>query len=93
MGHTVTNTTTLMLSWRPPADRFHNGLIRGYKVNVTEVLTGTVLYLDTPTTSIAVPSLHPNYEYEYTVAAYTTSVGPYSSVNRVQMPEDGEYEY
>ena len=90
VGHTVSNTTTLTLSWRPPAERFHNGVIRGYKVNVTEVLTGTVMHLDTSTTSILVPFLHPYYEYEYTVAAYTVTVGPYSFTNRMQMPEDGE---
>ena len=59
-------------------------------MNVTEVLTGTLMHLDTSATSIAIPSLHPYYQYEYTVAAYTVSVGPYSFTNRVQMPEDGE---
>ena len=90
VGHSISNTTTLTLSWRPPQQQFHNGIIRGYNINITEVLTATTMYFNTPTTSLAVPSLHPYYEYEYTVAAYTVSVGPYSSVNRVQMPEDGE---
>ena len=60
-------------------------------MNLTEVISGTRMHLDTTTTSIAIPLLHPYYVYEYTVAAYTVSVGPYSSVNRVQMPEDGEF--
>ena len=59
-------------------------------MNVTEVLTGSLTHLDTSATSIAIPSLHPYYMYEYTVAAYTVAVGPYSIVSRVQMPEDGE---
>ena len=90
VGHSISNTTTLTLSWRPPRQQFHNGIIRGYSVNITEVPTGTTMHFNTSTTSLAVPSLHPNYEYEYTVAAYTVSVGPYSSINRVQLPEDGE---
>ena len=49
------------------------------------------MHMNTSSTSLAVPSLHPYYEYEYTVAAYTVRVGPYSSVNRVQLPEDGEF--
>ena len=91
VGHTIRNTTTLTLSWRPPSQRFHNGIIRSYRINITEVLTGTLMHFSTSTTSLAVPALHPYYEYEYTVAAYTVSVGPYSSVNRVQMPEDREF--
>ena len=88
--HTVTNTTTLTLQWLPPAQRFQNGVIRSYSVNITEVLTGRQMHFNTSSTSLAVPSLQPYYEYEYTVAAYTVSVGPYSAVNRVQMPEEGE---
>ena len=89
VGGVSRSPSTLALTWNPPPTQHHNGVIRGYKVNITEVETGVFLHLDTSVDSLVIPSLHPFYHYWCTVAAYTVSVGPYSTTLRIQMPTDG----
>ena len=67
-----------------------NGIIREYKVNVTEVETGRMWQLISITTSINVSSLHPFYLYEWIVSSFTIGDGPYTSVSTVMTPEDGK---
>ena len=47
---TPTNARTLVLTWRPPAEENRNGLIRGYTVNVTGVLSGQTQQFETEET-------------------------------------------
>ena len=84
------NSTTLLLSWQPPLSQHRNGVIREYRVNITEVESGRHFQNTTTTTSITIPFLHPYYNYLCSIAAYTVGIGPFSSAVRVQMPEDGE---
>lgn len=84
------NSTTLLLSWQPPLNQHRNGVIREYRVNITEVESGRHFQNTTTTTSITIPFLHPYYNYLCSIAAYTVGIGPFSSAIRVQMPEDGE---
>ena len=84
------NSRTISLSWSPPPTQETNGVIREYRVNVTEVETGTVFTLTSTTTSITLQSLHPYYNYRCVVSAYTVGVGPYTAVFNIQPPEDGE---
>ena len=84
------SSDTISLSWSPPPPSDTNGIIREYRVNVTEVETGRVFYLTSTTTSITVQSLHPYYTYYCTVSAYTVGVGPYTVVFSIRTPEDGK---
>ena len=88
-GGVAHSPSTLVLTWNPPAVQYHNGVIRGYKVNISEIGTDVFQHFDTPITSIVVPSLHPFYNYRCTVAAYTVDVGPYTPFLQIQMPTDG----
>ena len=86
------SSTTLTLSWQPPAPENQNGIILHYIVNITEMETGIVFsYTAVNTTIFAVPALHPFYNYTCIVAAVTVGVGPYSAPAVIQMPEDGKH--
>lgn len=85
----VQDSTTIQLSWGAPAGR-HNGIIREYRVNITETETGRVFQQISTTTTLTVSSLHPDYTYEWIVTAFTVGEGPYSVTSRVTTLEDGE---
>ena len=79
---------SITLHWSPPPPHSQNGVIREYRVNVTEVETGMEFHFTTAATSITVPFLHPYYTYECVISAYTVATGPYAEVT-VMTPEDG----
>ena len=87
---TSISSDTITLSWSPPPTSDTNGVIREYRINITEVETGRVFLLTSTTTSITVQSLHPYYTYQCTVSTYTVGVGPYTTIFRIRTPEDGE---
>ena len=87
---TATNARTIRLSWGEPPSNQQNGIIREYRVNITEVATGRVFQRVSTTTSIEITSLHPFYVYEWTVSAFTVGEGPYSSISTITTPEDGK---
>ena len=85
----ATNSRTIQFSWGIPPGR-HNGIIREYRVNVTELQTGRAFQRTASTTSILITSLQPSYTYQLSVSAYTVSEGPYSPALNVTTPEDGQ---
>ena len=68
----------------------HNGIIREYRLNITEVDTGRAFQRVSPSTNLTVSGLHPDYAYEWKVAAITVGEGPFSNASRAMTPEDGE---
>lgn len=86
---TATNSRTIQFSWGIPLGR-HNGVIREYRVNVTELQTGRTFQRMVTTTIILITSLQPSYTYQLSVSAYTVGEGPYSSALNVTTPEDGK---
>ena len=78
----VINSTSISLSWEPPADEELNGLLREYQVDITEVETGTTFQLSTlaTETTIIISSLHPYYNYLCSVSAVTIGLGPFSQI-------------
>ena len=68
------------LFWAAPEEQYRNGIITEYHVDITEVATNRAFgsYIVT-NTQIGVASLHPYYEYNFTVAAYTNGKGPASN--------------
>ena len=66
-----------------------NGQIVEYRINITEVNTGTVFERVSTTTSLVISSLHPDYVYQWIVTAVTIGVGPYTSISTIRTPEDG----
>lgn len=84
------DSRTISLSWDPPEAHETNGIIREYRVEIVELESGNIYHHVTPTTSITVSSLHPDYTYEWSVAAFTVAEGPYSDAENLTTPEDGE---
>lgn len=83
------DSSTILLSWDEPSGR-HNGIIQEYRVNITEVETGRMFQHVSTTTSLTVMNLHPDYTYNWIVAAFTVAEGPYSNIMSITTPEDGE---
>lgn len=73
------DSTTVKLNWAPPPYTNQNGIIRKYIIKATEMETGNMFSWESFTTSIEVLTLHPYYTYQFSVAAYTVAVGPYTS--------------
>ena len=92
----VTNSTNPALAtfmWREPLIPDRNGVITQYSLKVCQTHPAGVCTdhaISNERTSVAI-SLHPDYEYNWSVAAHTSmGQGPYSSYTSFQMPEDGE---
>lgn len=86
---TEISSTSVTLRWSPPPVNQQNGIIREYRIIVTEIRTATTILLNSSSTSVVVQSLHPHYEYACAVSAFTIGSGPYSEVLNVTTAEDG----
>ena len=80
----------IQINWSLPLPEEQNGIIRNYTVNITVAETGQYMQLTTDNNTITAESLHPFYHYHYSVAAVTIASGPYTEVNVLQTPQDGE---
>ena len=72
------SSTSIRISWQaPPLDQ-QNGEITSYRISLLELETGNVITRTTvPTDSIyVINSLHPFYNYNCSVAAFTNGLGP-----------------
>ena len=84
------DSRTLYFSWNKPLQQHHNGIIREYHVNITELDTGRQFQVVSSTTSVSVSFLHPFYNYEWSVSACTIGEGPYTIQQSISTPEDGK---
>lgn len=81
---------SISISWEPPPLEDRNGDIIGYSVNVTAIEIGDKFHLSLMGTSLTQSFLRPFTTYEFRLAALTPAgVGPFSSVYRINTPEDG----
>ena len=81
------NATSIFLGWEPPPNDTHNGIIRSYQINCTEVDTGeSFSVMSVPTEAILV-DLHPAYMYTCKVSAVTVESGVFSG-NITVLTED-----
>ena len=87
------NSKTLFLTWGPPKLEEQNSNIVKYGLNLTELETGKFMQFFTQdsTTSVTIEDLHPHYNYNFSVTAFTSvGNGPYSPTHIIQMPQDGK---
>ena len=82
--------TEVMLIWNPIHPENHNGIIRHYLINITELNTGKQFVQTSPTTMILLNLFHPSYDYTFTIAAVTVGAGPYSDFVRFKTLEEGQ---
>ena len=89
---TAVTSLTITLSWSPPSDDLHNGIIRHYLINIIEVNTSAAYTLQTQAhTSLTIGVLHPFYAYELSVQAVTVLPGPSSPSITVVTLQDGKH--
>ena len=81
---------SIRVTWEPPQDDQQNGVIQHYKIVVMVQQTRDILTLNTTSTSITIPNLHPAYDHTVEVAAVTISEGPYSDAISIITPDDGK---
>ena len=81
------------MTWEAPEEDLQNGVIQRYMIVVMVQQTRASLSLNTTSTSIVIPNLHPAYDHSIEVAAVTIGVGPYSTAIPVTTPDDGKIEF
>lgn len=86
------NSTHIYLSWDPPPLDEINGLIREYRINVTEAETGTLVQYSVQPgeREFIVGSLQPFHTYHCIIVAYTVDVSPTTATITVRTDEDGK---
>lgn len=90
---TTIASSSVSLTWSPPPVNLRNGIIREYKINVSEVETGRELEFYSSTSAITISTLHPFYTYLCRVSAFTVEYGPYTEDLVFMTLEDGEIYY
>ena len=92
LNASVLNSTAVYLVWNPPLLHEQNGVIKKYIVSVYEVISDLSTEVDTYSTYIVIGDLHPHYQYQMSVSAYTVAPGPDSLV-LITTEEDGMKRY
>ena len=83
------SSTSVSISWNPPAVVQQNGIIRKYSVVLYDLVMDHTLMYTSSITSLNVSVLNPYTEYGVRVAAITVAVGPYSDYHNITTMEDG----
>ena len=78
------------MKWDPPLAIFRNGIIREYRVLVTNLKTGENQTHAFSLTEGIIGFLTPSYQFSFSVSAFTVAESPYSTAVNITMPEDGE---
>lgn len=89
----VLSSSTLSITWQPPAPEGQNGIIISYTVLLNELPTNTTYTYqrDGSHTEILITDLHPYYEYSCSVAAETSvGLGPFSVPFSLTTQQEGE---
>lgn len=80
----------ILLQWDPPLAQDKNGIIIGYRVNVTSLVGGERFYFETTDNYLLVSGLTPHTIYECIVSAVTrVGTGPFSGIVIVQTSAEG----
>ena len=90
---TALDSRTIELTWEPPPEDTHNGLIRQYSIDifVSETRETFVTLMSHNSTNTLVMDLHPYYTYSFKVAAVTIAAGPQSMEVILKTLEDSEF--
>ena len=86
------SSTTILISWEPPAIEEQNGHIRSYSIIVSDTVSQTqrTYAVRSEQTQLLVDMLHPHRSYESSVAATTLATGPYSHSLIATTNQDGK---
>ena len=82
---------SIHISWDHPPEDTHYGMIREYRINITEQETGLLFTrsTDSETTELVVNSLHPFYTYTFVIVPVTVDVGTNHTRITIRTEETG----
>ena len=89
----VLNSTTISISWEAPPPEEQNGIIQQYIIYLLEIPTNMnfTYQPEREHRELVIDSLHPDYDYECSVAAETiVGRGPFSDPFIITTHEDGK---
>ena len=84
------SSSNFTVEWDPPPAHTHNGIIRSYHLNVTELNTGRNFIRETTEEFFVLDHLYPYYVYQFMVVAVTVKAGPPTEPVMVTTLETGE---
>ena len=89
----VLASTTVFLRWSPPTPDQQNGVIRNYHIRQYETSTGILTnYMQGGNyTELVIGSLRAGNQYQFTIAADTVELGPFSGQVTVTTLESGQF--
>ena len=77
-AHTLINSTSTFLFWRPPLTQYRNGIIRRYHVEIVTVNKTVGFNYTTEDPYLFIKDLAQDVQYTCRVAAFTVDIGPFS---------------
>ena len=89
----VISSESISIAWAPPPAEHRNGMIRRYRVIISDsdhTTSDTALSV-TSGREFTISQLTPNHLYTVKVAAYTVALGPYSAPQSARTTEDRKY--
>ena len=87
---TADSSTSLSMTWDPPAVQHRNGMITAYTINITSEDGMSMTQMVFSGTSFRLESLRPFVSYTCSIAAHTSvGQGPFSTTVTATTPEDG----
>ena len=86
------NATSIHIYWTHPPEDTHYGVIREYRLNVTELETGkrTRVVVDSEEMEVVLMSLHPYFTYHITIVPVTIEEGDNYTEITIKTAEDGK---
>ena len=81
--------SSIHITWDPPLVEDHNGIIREYRVNITQKSTQYFAQEITNQTQIIITNLKPYHIYHCYIVAVTVDKGPYTEAVTVLTEEAG----
>ena len=86
---TVLNSTAVYVTWSQPDLHQQNGVIQKYIITVLDVANDFAEDKEVTGTSFVIHNLHPYYDYDISVSAFTIAPGP-DAVASITTNEDGK---
>ena len=85
------DSTSIHIYWNHPPYDTHYGFIREYRLNVSELETGSWWreVVDSEVTEVVLTSLHPYYTYHITIIPVTVEEGDNYTEITIRTAEDG----
>ena len=79
-----------LVAWDEPQLEHQNGIIDHYVISVIETETDNATLYTSVSLTFTLQNLHPFYNYELSIAAFTVGMGPFSQAINVTTDQEGK---